>query len=80
MVRDVDSFSRFCLFTTDEYIDTSREYGVTFEDPYRLLFNFIYRFGRVYDSASTTYYMWDGVPLDEYISLPDAKIFGAAVG
>lgn len=54
-MRDVDPLIKFCLYTTDEYLDASDNFGINTEDYVRLAFNTIYRFGEIYDIVKPVY-------------------------
>lgn len=83
MMRDIDSTVKECLYTTDEYIDVSTAYGVTFTDMIRLIYNVIYRFGNIYDNTvpivtaltpTDTYYIFDIESMQE-VSILAGNIF-----
>lgn len=47
--RNVDPFTKSCLWTVDETVDAFFTYGFSLEDTQRILFNIIYRFGGIFD-------------------------------
>lgn len=51
MMRDVHTEVTTCLFTVDEYNDALRHNGVKWSDIKFNIFNFIYHFGKIYDSV-----------------------------
>ena len=57
MIRDIDPFVVHCLWTSDEFIDTSIWYGITFRDMIRVAFNIAYRLGKIYDASMSLYYL-----------------------
>jgi hypothetical protein len=80
LLRDTDSATRYCLYTTDEFMKLSYAYGVTFNDPLKILFNFIYRFGDIYDSIAATYYLYNGQTSEVIITYDDTINIGTAIG
>ena len=50
-MRDLDPTTRFCTYTGEEFLNKSYHYGVNFDDPVKVAFNFIYRFGNIYDAV-----------------------------
>jgi hypothetical protein len=51
LLQNVDPTIKACLWTVDETGDAFYLYGFNFEDPERILFNFIYNLGNIYDGS-----------------------------
>jgi hypothetical protein len=47
--RNVDPLTKSCLWMIDETDDAFFDYGFSLEDTQRIIFNFIYHFGAIYD-------------------------------
>ena len=54
-MKDVDPLTKYCMYTTDEYLDASEDYGFVINDMTRLVYNVIYRFGEIYDISLPVY-------------------------
>ena len=59
MLRDVDPQAKNFYYTTTEFIQLGKDYGISFTDPQKLLYNIVYHFGSIYDYAIDIMYLAD---------------------
>jgi hypothetical protein len=57
LLRNVDLEVKACMYTATEFSTEATNYGLSFTDPDKILFNFIYHFGSVFDNASELQYL-----------------------